>query len=75
MSQGVGDRVRLAEAQANVAEFKQRVREQEGRVVELSRGGHPAAEALDVLRQFAVALEIAETQLATIRRELDGRGT
>lgn len=62
----------LAEAERNIANYKQHVAEQEAKVAELSAKDPPPEDAVDLLQQFKETLRIAEAQRDFILRKMCG---
>ena len=60
----------LARVEQNIAEFKQRISDQEAVVVELERDGHSTKVAQSLLRQFRESLRLAHEHRELLLKEL-----
>ena len=61
----------LANADRQIAEYRQHVADQESKLAALAAKGSPPEDAVNLLRQYKDTLRIAEEQRDFLRRKLD----
>ncbi len=67
------DQELLANADRQIAQYRQHVADQEAKLAELSAKGTAPDDAVDLLRQFKDTLRIAEEQRDFLRRQLNDK--